>query len=116
MTAISTAHDAHRRLRVPLDKLFSRSGILSIEPRLIERTERLCNRLRSFQGTGRIVNLTDALSSLTTDVISSIIFEDPSDYLGDPDFNHEWYETLKMGTLSVPLFKQIPWVVGFVSP
>ncbi|KAJ6437467.1 Cytochrome P450 [Purpureocillium lavendulum] len=55
--------------------------------------------------------MTNALSSLTTDVISSIIFEEPSDYLGDPDFNDKWYETLKMGTLSVPLFKQMPWAV-----
>lgn len=114
MTAISTTHEAHRRLRAPLDRLFSRSGVISIEARLIERIERLCNRFESFQGTGQIVNLTDALSSLTTDIISSIIFEEPSDYLGDPDFNHEWYETLKMGTLSVPLFKHMPWVVGYV--
>lgn len=115
MTAISTPHDSHRRLRAPLDKLFSRGGILGIEPRLVERAERLCIRLRSFQGTGEVVNLTNALSSLTTDIISSVIFEEPSDYLADPEFNHAWYETLKNGTLSVPLFKHMPWLVGYVS-
>ncbi|KAJ6782774.1 hypothetical protein PWT90_04131 [Aphanocladium album] len=58
---------------------------------------------QSFQGSGQVVNLTDAFSSLTTDIISSIIFEEPSDYLGDPNFNKEWYETLKMVTLHGPL-------------
>lgn len=115
MTAISVDHEAHRRLRAPLDKLFARSSIIRIEPRVISRTETLRGRLMSYQGTGKVVNLTNALSSLTTDIISAIIFEEPSDYLGHPDFNDKWYETLKMGTLSVPLFKHMPWVVRFVE-
>lgn len=85
---------------------------MRIEPRVAERAERLCDRLNAYKGTGKVVNLTDALSSLTTDIISSIIFEEPSDYLGDPDFNQEWYHTLKMGTMSIPLFKHMPWMVG----
>jgi len=112
MTAISTSHDAHRRLRAPLDKLFVRGSILRVEPRVVARTERMCDRLRSYQGTGEVVGLTNALSSLTTDIISSIIFEEPSDYLGDPNFNDRWYDTLKKGTLSVPLFKHMPWIIG----
>jgi hypothetical protein len=112
MTAISTGHEAHRRLRAPLDKLCARNSITRIEPRLIERTEILCRRLGSYQGTRQIVNLTNALSSLTTDIISSIIFEEPSDYLSDPNFNDKWYETLKMGTLTVPLLKHMPWIIG----
>lgn len=112
MTHISISHDAHRRLRAPLDKLFARGSILKIEPRIVNRAERLCDRLESYRGTGEVVSLTNALSSLTTDVISSIIFEEPSDYLGSSDFNDKWYETLKMGTLSVPLFKHMPWLIG----
>ncbi|KAL2275643.1 hypothetical protein FJTKL_01702 [Diaporthe vaccinii] len=115
MTAISTGHDAHRRLRAPLDRLFARASIMRIEPRVAARAERLYDRLNSYKGTGEVVNLTNALSSLTTDIISSIIFEEPSDYLGDPDFNQEWYHTLKMGTMSIPLFKHMPWMVGVLA-
>jgi cytochrome P450 len=110
MTAISTGHDAHRHLRMPLEKLFARHSILRIEPRVILRTEKLCARLESYGGSGEAVNLTNAFSSLTTDIISSVIFKEPSDYLSDPDFNDEWYQTLKMGTLSVPLLKHMPWI------
>ncbi|RWA09367.1 hypothetical protein EKO27_g5733 [Xylaria grammica] len=112
MTAISTSHDAHRRLRVPLDKLFVRNSILRIESRVADRVARLCDRLSSYQETGEVVNLTNALSSLTTDIISSVIFEEPSDYLGDPDFNSEWYETLKQGGRNVFVFKHLPWIIG----
>jgi cytochrome P450 len=53
MTAISTTHDAHRRLRMPLEKLFARHSILRIEPRVISRTEKLCARLESYRGSDR---------------------------------------------------------------
>jgi len=110
MTAISTDHDTHRRLRMPLDKLFARHSILRIEPRVVLRVEKLCARLHAFRGSDEVVNLSNAFSSLTTDVVSSVIFEEPSDYLSDPDFNDEWYQTLKMGTVSVPLLKHMPWI------
>lgn len=116
MTAISASHEAHRRLRVPLDKLFARASVVRVEPRIVARTQRLCNRLGAYKDTDEVVSLTDAISSLTTDIISSIIFEEPSDYLGSPDFNKRWYKTLKMGTKSVPLFKHLPWIVSYVSP
>ncbi|KAI0424676.1 cytochrome P450 [Xylaria sp. FL1042] len=115
MTAISVAHDAHRRLRAPLDKLFARNSILRIESRITDRVTRLCDRLSCYEGTGEVVNLTNALSSLTTDIISSVIFEESSDYLGDPDFNNEWYETLKQGTRCVFVFKHLPWVIGIIG-
>jgi cytochrome P450 len=95
---------------MPLEKLFARHSILRIEPRVMSRTEKLCARLESYRGSDEAINLTNAFSSLTTDIISSVIFEEPRDYLSDPNFNDEWYQTLKMGTLSVPLLKHMPWI------
>lgn len=114
MMGISVTHEAHRRLRAPLDRLFARASIARVEPRIVARTQKLCDRLGAFKDTGEVVSLSDAISSLTTDIISSIVFEDPSDYLGAPDFNKRWYRTLKMGTKSVPVFKNLPWVVSYV--
>lgn len=114
MMTISATHEAHRHLRAPLDRLFARASIARLEPRIVARTQKLCDRLGAFRDTGEVVCLSDALSSLTTDVISSIIFEEPSDYLGAPDFNKAWYRTLKMGTKSVPVFKNLPWMVSYV--
>lgn len=114
MMEISVPHEAHRRLRAPLDRLFARASVARIEPRIVSRTQKLCDRLGAFKDTGEVVSLSDAISSLTTDIISSIVFEEPSDYLSSPDFNKRWYRTLKMGTKSVPIFKNLPWVVSCV--
>jgi hypothetical protein len=86
--------------------------MLRIEPRVVARTERMCDRLQSYQNTGEVVNLTNVLSSLTTDVILSIIFDEPSDYPGGPNLNDQWYDTLKKATRSTPLFKRMPWMIG----
>lgn len=62
-----------------------------------------------------------------TDAISVIFHEEPTDYLGDPEFNTAWcvlcrcpfaetnadtyrYNTLKMGTATIPLLTQLPWL------
>ncbi|KAI1345413.1 hypothetical protein F5Y01DRAFT_62346 [Xylaria sp. FL0043] len=67
MTAISIAHDAHRRLRVPLDQLCARNSILRMKSRIFDRATRLCDRLSCYEGTGEVVNLATALSSLTVE-------------------------------------------------
>ncbi len=65
MTAISTAHDKHRRLRAPLEPFFSRAGITNVEVRILARVKKLCDRLDAAQNTVQVVNLAYALSSLT---------------------------------------------------
>ncbi|KAK5636379.1 hypothetical protein RRF57_012091 [Xylaria bambusicola] len=115
MASISHRHDAHRHLRAPVDTIFARNRILPFESRIVDRVARLCDRLSHYRGTGEVVNLSNAFSSLTTDVISSVIFEEPSDYLGDPNFNSDWFDTLKRGTRSVFVFKHLPWIISFIG-
>lgn len=111
MTAISVSHNAHRKLRAPLDKLFVRNSIMQIESRIIAHIDRLYYRLSTYRGTGQVVNLSNAISSLTTDIISSVTFEEPSDFLSDANFNADWYQTLKRGTFAMPVFKHMPWII-----
>jgi hypothetical protein len=66
MTAVSQYHDVHRAARAPLDPFFSKAGVSRVEPRVLQRIQKLCRRLRAEQGTGKVVNITYALSSLTT--------------------------------------------------
>ncbi len=66
MTDISTAHDSHRRARSALTAFFSRAGITRVEPRVVARVRKLCDRLKVLQDSGTVVNLTNAFSSLTT--------------------------------------------------
>ncbi|KAI2430685.1 hypothetical protein LOZ30_004075 [Ophidiomyces ophidiicola] len=66
LAAISRTHEDHRLSRVPLDPFFSRAGIVKAEPRVVERVKRLRNRLNALVDKGVPINLTHALSSLTT--------------------------------------------------
>ncbi|KAL2818628.1 cytochrome P450 [Aspergillus granulosus] len=96
MVARFTDHDAHRAARVPINRFFSRASITRVEPRVMARVQKFCHRLQIAADTGMVVNISNALNSLTSDIISSTIFEEPSDFLEDPDFNGEWYRQSRL--------------------
>ncbi|KAL2808262.1 cytochrome P450 [Aspergillus granulosus] len=110
MVAVSTTHDMHRATRAPLDPFFSMAGIRRVEPRVVQIIEKFRKKLGAFVNTGKPVNLTHAFGSLTTDVVSCMLFEEPSDYLGDPTFNAEWFNLLKKGVVTIPLLAHMPWL------
>src|SRR4051812_13572453 len=56
MTAVSQYHDIHRAARVPLDPFFSKAGVSRVEPRVLQRIQKLCRRIRAEQGTGEVIN------------------------------------------------------------
>ncbi|KAK2749435.1 hypothetical protein FQN57_006369 [Myotisia sp. PD_48] len=115
MAAVSEKDELHRITRVPLDPFFSKVGIVRVEPRVLQRVKKLCGRFDALADTGKPVNITHAVGSLANDVISSILFEEPSDYLGDEDFNASWFEILKKGTMTVPLLAHLPWLARVMA-
>ncbi|KAJ5895068.1 hypothetical protein N7495_006759 [Penicillium taxi] len=109
MVAVSTTHDMHRVTRALLNPFFSIAGIARVEERAVQRVEQLRSRLNGFVNTGIPVNITHAFNSLMTDIVSCMLFEEPSDYLNDPTFNAEWFEVLKKGAVTIPLLAHMPW-------
>jgi hypothetical protein len=109
----ATGHDTHRGNYLPLKAFFSRASITRVEGQTLERLDKLYNQLQFRRNTGEIVNLTHAFNSFVTgkslptlcnnlhppalgpeltraDVISCILFDEPSDLLSDPTFNSAW--------------------------
>ncbi|KAE8341058.1 hypothetical protein BDV24DRAFT_151481 [Aspergillus arachidicola] len=112
------SHDKHRALRGQVSRLFTRAGVSQHEPRIVARIQVLSQRMDGFMSNGKPVNLHDAFSSLAAgmyNAISVIFHEESTDYLGDPDFNTAWYNTLKMGTATIPLLAQLPWLARVIS-
>ncbi|KAE8328708.1 cytochrome P450 [Aspergillus sergii] len=109
------SHDKHRALRGQVSRLFTRAGVSQHESRIVARIQVLSQRMYGFMSNGKPVNLHDAFSSLAADAISVIFHEESTDYLGDPDFNTAWYNTLKMGTATIPLLAQLPWLARVIS-
>ncbi|KAJ5356412.1 cytochrome P450 [Penicillium concentricum] len=116
LVALLIDHDMHRASIAPLKPFFSYAGISRIEPRIEACVLKLGQKLEELASVNAnptdpvIVNLTHAFNSYANDVISAVLFEDPSDFLSDPAFNAPWYQNVKRGLLAVPLFAHLPWL------
>lgn len=81
-SAFSTVgHDLHRTRRGALNPFFAKRSVVRLEPRIQDKVNRLCSRLRGFAGTKDIVRLDVAFMALTMDVISEYCYGTSTDYL-----------------------------------
>ncbi|BCS21764.1 uncharacterized protein APUU_22196A [Aspergillus puulaauensis] len=108
-TDMIRTHDIHRFIRAPAQQFFSRSSLKQVEGRLVGCIKTLCQRLEEYKDTGKPVNMSNALYSLSTDAVSAAICEKPTNYLADLDFNATWFKIQKKGMANVPLFGIFPW-------
>ncbi|RAH51212.1 cytochrome P450 [Aspergillus brunneoviolaceus CBS 621.78] len=114
------SHDDHRGNYRFLKAFFSRASITRLEGLTTERLDRLDARLREWVDAAEPVNLTYAMYSYVTGesvgyIISSMLFEEPCDFLSDPGFNGSWFEKLKHGMVNVPLFAFMPWLPRIIA-
>jgi cytochrome P450 len=86
----TTHHDLHHLRKQALAPYFSKSSVSRLEPLIQQKVERLCARLQEFQGTGRPVNLSDAFTCFSADVIGSYVFGTEYGFLDSPEFNPGW--------------------------
>jgi len=88
----TTGHELHRLRQSALNPLFSKRSVMRLEPVIQEDIDRLLRRLREFKDTQKPVNLVDALTYLSTDIIGSFTFERSYGFLETSDFNPRWHE------------------------
>ena len=65
---------------------------MRLEPVIQENIDRLLTRLREFKDTQKPVNLVDAFTSLSADIIGSLAFGRSYGFLEMSDFNPRWHE------------------------
>jgi cytochrome P450 len=104
-------HDLHRMRRSVLNPYFSQRNIFQLEPVIMERIEKLSNRLAEAASRQEVVRLDVAFMALTTDTISEYAFAQDTRYLDEPDFCQMWKETIKGGFETGALCRQFPWLV-----
>jgi cytochrome P450 len=126
MAAVGTVdHDLHRLRRSALNPFFSKKSVTKLEPIIQAQVEKLCLRLK--QGRGQIINLSDALTCLSADVISDCAFGETYGLLDSPDFSPEWRKLMMELSLGTHLMKQfgwayrlamatVPWLLPLVHP
>lgn len=101
-------HDHHHRRRKALDPYFSRAMVTKLEPEIQTLVQRMHERLWTFRGSGKPVNLFEVFSALAADVITGYCFGTRWDSLEKEDFNADIAHVHNSYTKLMPLFRLFP--------
>lgn len=93
--AVGTAsHELHRVRRAALNPFFSRRSVVRLEPVIQLHVDKLRARLERSADSGEPVNLTDAFTALSADVIGDFAFGKRYGFLDADDFNPGWHKLM----------------------
>ena len=106
----SESHELHRARAATLAPFFSKASVYQLEPIVQTVVDQLMARLRALRGTGSNVNMIDAFSCLTADVISQYAFARPFGFMNDLDFSPHWHQVMMDLSENFHLFKQFGWL------
>jgi cytochrome P450 len=101
-------HDLHRHRRSALNPFFSKKQISQLEPRMMHHVDHLIERLKQFRQTRKQVNLVDAFTALTADLISDLAYGQTYNFLQQEYFNPEWHKFMMELSRNTHLMKQLP--------
>ncbi|OJD36070.1 cytochrome p450 [Diplodia corticola] len=114
--AVGTAsHELHRLRRAALNPFFSRRSVVRLEPVIQANVDKLRARLHGFAATGQHVNLTDAFTALSADVIGAFAFGKPYGFLDADDFNPGWHKLMLDLSRGTHLMKQFGWLYTILT-
>jgi cytochrome P450 len=124
---VSFEHDLHRRRRAALNPFFSRRAVLKLEPVIHSLIEKLGRRIETYRGTERPLNLGDAYTAFTVDVVTEYSFANSAGSLDDEcfgsDWNHSLFQSLQLTHVNVhlpwvtPLLRATPkWIMRVTNP
>ncbi|KAF4544715.1 Cytochrome p450 [Lasiodiplodia theobromae] len=109
--AVGTAsHELHRVRRAALNPFFSRRSVVRLEPVIQLHIDKLRARLERSADSGEPVNLTDAFTALSADVIGDFAFGKRYGFLDAEDFNPGWHKLMLDLSRGTHLMKQFGWL------
>lgn len=115
----SMDHDLHRKRRAALNPFFSKRNIQQLEPMIMEKVNRLLDRLGKAFVEGEVVNLSYATAALTMDVISSYALGADVGNLKRADWGKDWLDAFRLVGQFRPIGRQFKWFINMsatVSP
>ncbi|OJD32058.1 cytochrome p450 [Diplodia corticola] len=104
----SLSHDLHRTRRAPLQRLFSRSMVVKLEPLIKQNVVKLAKNVETWAGTGKPLSLVDAISCMATDIITEYCFGRSYGFLDDPNMEKSLYNAIHTGIEAVIPFRHFP--------
>lgn len=113
LAAVGTVdHDIHKQRRAALNPFFSQRSVNHLEPLIQAEVDKLVSKL--FEKQGQVVNLSDAFSCLSADVISDCAFGKTYGLLDASNFAPEWRKFMMELSLGTHLMKQFGWAYRLI--
>ena len=103
-------HDLHRVRRGAIAPFLSKQSVQKLEPRVHFVIDKLISRFQALQGSDTCVNLIDAFSALTGDIIGQYAFAQPYGFMDSPDFSPWWHKAWMEISENSHKFKQFGWL------
>lgn len=111
----TTSHELHRVRRAALNPFFSRRSVTRLEPVIRANIDKLRARLEGFANTDEPVNVTDAFTALSADVIGGFAFGRSYGFLDAKDFNPGWHKLMLDLSRGTHLMKQFGWLYSILT-
>jgi cytochrome P450 len=112
-------HDLHRMRRKSVEPFFSKRSVQALEGQIVGKVEKLLSRFSSALSEskkkgqkGALVNLSDAMSALTLDVISDYSFGESMGALEKDNYGHEFIKLLHESIQMRPVGRQFPTIIN----
>jgi len=87
---LTVSHDLHRQRRKHLESFFSRQGVTRVEGIIAGESRRLDERLTGLAGTGTVIRIDHAFTSLTGDLIGHIACGQRPGLIDGAEFSPGW--------------------------
>ncbi|KAJ6190031.1 hypothetical protein N7519_000052 [Penicillium mononematosum] len=100
----------HKQRKAPLEPLFSKKNILSLEPMLMEHVDHCSQRFDELFAQGKPVSMEWALKSLAMDMVSQFAFGQSLNALADPEFKSLPVRVFQQYLPSLHVIKAFPFV------
>ncbi|KAK8153209.1 putative cytochrome P450 [Phyllosticta citribraziliensis] len=101
-------HNAHRRRRGALARLFTVANVAKVEPALLRHLQKLFSRMEGARRTGETFNCSDAFRCLTMDTISGMTEPRCRNVLDSPDFARSFHRTVRVASASMTWQRYVP--------
>lgn len=114
-TFATAPHNLHRLRRSALNSFFSKRSITRVEPLIVDKIERLCQRFEGVIETKEVIRLDAAYMALTMDIITHYAYGQSYNYLAEDDFKLSWKETVIGGSANGVVLRQFPWALPIMK-
>jgi hypothetical protein len=107
--------DLHRLRRGPINKHFTPSSIIKMEPLIKDSTALLCRRLEEHRQAKKAVNIGMAFRCLVTDIVSEYVVPVAPTLLEDENFSADYLYVIRDFAVVAVYNRHIPWLIPMMQ-